>query len=101
MHRASWPTTTDLSGSAGGDAAILDAVAAALAGIRGAKSQAKVSMRAEVSRAEVSGPAELVAAAETAADDLRKVGKVTGELVFTAQPGATEITVDAELAPQD
>ena len=101
VHRASWPTGAALSAAAPGESAILDAVAAALAGIRGAKSQAKVSMRAEVSRAEVSGPAELVAAAEAAADDLRKVGKVTGELAFTARAGATEITVDAEIAPQD
>jgi valyl-tRNA synthetase len=101
VHRASWPTGSDVSAAASGDASILDAVAAALAGIRGAKSQAKVSMRAEVTRAEVSGPAELLAAAETAADDLRKVGKITGELVFTARPDAAELSVDVELAPQD
>jgi valyl-tRNA synthetase len=57
-------------------------------------------MRAEVARAEVVGPAALVAAAESAADDLRKVGKITGELVFTAHPDATELTVVAELAEE-
>jgi valyl-tRNA synthetase len=80
---------------------MLEAVAAALAGIRGAKSQAKVSMRAEVTRAEVFGPAALLAGAEAAADDLRKVGKITGDLVFTPQADATELTVVAELAAQD
>ena len=44
-------------------------VAAALAGIRGAKSNAKVSMRAELARVEIAGPRTLVEAAELAADD--------------------------------
>jgi valyl-tRNA synthetase len=98
VHRATWPTRADLGAAATGDAGMLDSVAAALAGIRGAKSQAKVSMRAELSRVEVSGPPALLAAAAAAADDLRKVGRITGELVFTEQPEATELAVDAELA---
>jgi valyl-tRNA synthetase len=100
VHHAAWPTAGELAAAEAGDGAILEAVAAALAGIRGAKSQAKVSMRAEVARAEVVGPAALVAAAEAAADDLRKVGKIRGELLFTAQPDATELTVVAELAEE-
>ena len=78
-----------------GDPAVLTAVAAALAGIRGAKSQAKVSMRATVARAEVSGPAALVDAALPAADDLRRAGHVTGDLVFSPVATATEISVGA------
>ena len=35
-----------------------------------------------------------------AAEDLRKTGKVTGELVFTVDESATALTVDAEVAPQ-
>ena len=76
---------------------LLGAVAAALIGIRGAKSQAKVSMRAPLSRVEVTGPAALVDAAALAADDLRRTGHVQGDLVFTATD-ATEISVVAELA---
>ena len=77
---------------------MLDAVAGTLRGIRGAKSNAKVSMRTELTRATVTGPAAAVALAEQASDDLRAAGKVTGELAFTAGPGA-ELTVDAEVAP--
>ncbi len=98
IHHASWPEVTELGSAAAADPSAVDAVAAALIGIRGAKSQAKVSMRAELSRVEISGPAEAVAAAELAADDLRATGKITGELVFTAND-STEISVAAELAP--
>ncbi|MCW2754951.1 MAG: valS [Marmoricola sp.] len=98
VHHAAWPTTDDLASVTPGDPAMVGAVASALGGIRAAKSQAKVSMRAELSRVEISGPAALVAAAEAAAADLRKVGKIIGELVFTAN-ATTELSVVAELAP--
>jgi valyl-tRNA synthetase len=100
VHHAAWPTTAEL-GDIDGDPGLLGAVAAALAGIRGAKSQAKVSMRAELARVEVTGPADLLDAAAVAADDLSKVGRIVGELVFTADAGATELTVTAELAATD
>jgi valyl-tRNA synthetase len=101
IHRAPWPASTDLGAAAASTPALLDAVAAALIGIRGAKSQAKVSMKAPLARVEISGPAEQVALVEQAADDLRASGKVTGELVFSAVEGATEISVAAELAQTD
>ena len=76
-----------------------DAVAAALIGIRGAKSQAKVSMRAELSRVEFTGTPEMLAAVRQAAEgDLRKAGKITGDLVLTEDTAATELRVDATLA---
>jgi len=98
IHRAPWPVSPDLGAAAAASPTIIDAVAAALAGIRGAKSTAKVSMRAELARVEISGPQELIDAVRTAEHDLRKVGKVTGELVFTVADDATEISVDARLA---
>ena len=101
IHHASWPTELDLGAAAAADPATVDAVAAVLAGIRGAKSQAKVSMRAELSRVVVTGPQALLDAAALAAEDLRKSGKVTGELVFTPDAEATELSVSAELAPTD
>jgi valyl-tRNA synthetase len=98
VHLADWPTTTELGSAAASDASGVPAVATALAGIRGAKSQAKVSMRAEVARAEVTGPPALLAAVEAASGDLRAAGKVTGELVLTADEAAEAITVSVELA---
>ena len=45
---SSWPTPTTSPSSGASDAELLAAVAAALTGIRGAKSEAKASMRAEL-----------------------------------------------------
>ncbi len=98
VHRAPWPVSSDLGAAAAADPSLMDAVAAALAGIRGAKSTAKVSMRAELSRVEISGPADQVEATRSAAEDLRKAGKITGDLVFTVDEGADAIRVDAQLA---
>jgi valyl-tRNA synthetase len=118
IHRAAWPRVGELAvvdSPEPGDPAMLDAVAAALRGIRGAKSTAKVSMRTELSRATVTGPAGAVALAERAADDLRAAGKITGPLTFAATDGAegpegsggsggsegSGLSVDAELAAPD
>ena len=99
IHLASWPTEVDLGSAAAADPAMVDAVAAALIGIRGAKSAAKVSMRAELSRVEITGPEALVRAAEQAARDLRATGKITGKLKFTrSTTSATELSVAADLA---
>jgi valyl-tRNA synthetase len=97
IHLSEWPCAEPAPEGVADDA-VLGAVAAALIGIRGAKSQAKVSMRAPLSRVEVTGPAALVDAARLAADDLRRTGHVQGDLVFTPVEGATEISVVAELA---
>jgi valyl-tRNA synthetase len=99
IHHASWPTEVELGAAAAADPAMVDAVAEALIGIRGAKSKAKVSMRAELSRVEISGPEDRVRQAEAAADDLRRSGKISGDLVFTvAGDAGPELTVRAELA---
>jgi valyl-tRNA synthetase len=98
IHRTPWPTVVDLGSAAAADPAMVDAVAAALVGIRGAKSAAKVSMRAELSRVEITGPETLVRAAELAARDLRATGKVTGKLKFRVDESASELSVEATLA---
>jgi len=98
IHHAAWPCELDLGSAAAADPTALDAVAAALSGIRGAKSNAKVKMRAPLARAELIGPEKLVRDAESAAEDLRRTGNIVGDLVFTVDADATELRVDAELA---
>ncbi|MEN0071583.1 MAG: class I tRNA ligase family protein, partial [Propionicimonas sp.] len=95
VHHAEWPAADELP--AGGDASLLSVVAAALIGIRGAKSQAKASMKTEVVRADLSGPAEVVAALRLVEGDLRAVGRIVGEVRW-AESGDS-LTVDVELAP--
>ncbi len=97
VHRQSWPTSGELSVADGAAAGVLDAVAAALAGLRGVKSGAKVSMRTELASATVTGPAAMVSLAREGADDLRAAGKVTGELTFAEGEGP-DLRVSAEIA---
>ncbi len=100
VHRQPWPTADELAAAADADPGVLDAVSAALAGLRGAKSTAKVSMRTELASATVRGPRDQLALAEQAAGDLVAAGKVVGELSFTPSDAA-ELTVDAEVATQE
>ncbi len=100
VHRAAWPHVADLGAAAARESSALDAVAAVLAGIRGAKSQAKVSMRTALAQVEVRGPQHLLDGAAIAADDLRAAGRVRGDLTFVADD-APELSVRAEVAQQD
>ena len=95
VHLQRWPVPGELGVLDGSDPAGLDAVAAVLAGIRGAKSTAKVGMRTPVERATVTGPEASLAAVRAAEQDLRAVGSITGELVLVASTGP--VTVEAEL----
>jgi valyl-tRNA synthetase len=80
IHRAPWPTTDELHAAvpaaAEGDPALLTCVATALAGVRGAKSQAKVSQRTTVTSAVVSAAAADVERLRSATADLRAAGRV-------------------------
>jgi valyl-tRNA synthetase len=96
VHRAAWPTAAEVA--VDGDADLLPAVAAALAGVRGAKSNAKVSQRTGVVRALVSAPTsllELVAAGEA---DLRAAGRVA-DLQLKPSEGSEITVTDVELEP--
>jgi valyl-tRNA synthetase len=79
VHLQPWPVAGD---TATGDPAMLDAVAQALAGLRGVKSQAKVSMRAELTGVEVSAARRLVELLRQAERDLVAAAKVAGGISF-------------------
>ncbi|MDR1237186.1 MAG: valine--tRNA ligase [Propionibacteriaceae bacterium] len=96
IHLSSWPSVTELPDS--GDPLLLPDIAAALIGIRGAKSQAKVSMKTELSKAEFIGTAESLDRLRAVIADLRSVGRVTGDVIWTLADGP--LRVSAELAPQ-
>ena len=97
MHLQAWPTADELGDAAAADPAVLDAVAAVLAGVRGAKSTAKVGMRTPVEQATITGPGERSGRRSASAErDLRAVGSITGDLdLVTAED--SEIRVDAVL----
>jgi valyl-tRNA synthetase len=98
IHRSPWPQRSEL-GDADGDPAMLDAVAAALIGIRGAKSQAKVSMRHELSAVEFTGAQALLDAVRRAESDLLRAGRVTAAPTYVASDDA-ELSVSATVAPE-
>jgi valyl-tRNA synthetase len=94
VHRAAWPVSADLPAT--GDPAVVTATAAALAGVRKAKSDAKVSMRADVSTATVTAPAAQVPLIEAGRADLVDAGRIA---TLVVEPGDGELTVDVVLAP--
>jgi valyl-tRNA synthetase len=99
IHRSSWPEVVEL-GDVAGDPATLDAVAVALAGLRGAKSQAKVSMRHALSAVEFTGPQALLDAVRLAEPDLVRAGRVTAEPTYVIADGG-ELAVSATVAAED
>ena len=94
IHRSSWPAAEELPDA--GDPALLESIAAALVGIRGAKSQAKASMKTEVTRADFTGPSPVLAGLRQVEADLRAVGKLVGEVAWTESD--EPLAVHAELA---
>jgi valyl-tRNA synthetase len=99
VHRAAWPERSELGGL-GGDPAALDSIAAALMGIRGAKSQAKVSMKHELSAVELRGPEAALAAVRLAEGDLRRAGRITADPTYLVGEDP-ELSVVATLAAED
>ncbi len=94
VHRAPWPAAAELP--AGGDPEVLPVVAAALAGVRKAKSDAKVSMRADVESATVTLPAAQVPLVEAGRADLVDAGRIAA---LTVVAGEGPLSVDVVLAP--
>jgi valyl-tRNA synthetase len=96
IHRSTWPETSEL-GDVTGDPGTLDAVAAALVGIRSAKSQAKVSMKRELTATEFTGPRAALDAVRLAEADLRRVGRITTDPTYVVGEGP-ELSVSATVA---
>jgi valyl-tRNA synthetase len=86
IHRAPWPTTSELGGHEGDDTAALAVAADVLAAVRRAKTSEKRSMRSRVDELVVSGPPTTLAAVEAARRDLIDAGGIDAlELVEAAE----------------
>jgi valyl-tRNA synthetase len=94
VHRAPWPVASELP--SGGDPAVVSAAAEALAGVRKAKSDAKVSMRADVETATVIAPDAQGALVEAARSDLIDAGRIA---TLSVVAGTGPLTVQVVLAP--
>ncbi len=101
VHRAPWPSATDVGAGRDGDPAMLRDVGEALAAVRKAKSEAKMGMRAEVTSMVVTGPAEALGHIRAAEADLRAAGRVTGTLDYAdgASVGARDVELLAVAKP--
>jgi valyl-tRNA synthetase len=97
IHRAAWPVRDELDDFvAQADPDILGAVGAALAGVRRAKSEAKVGMRADVLSARLTGPPAVLERIRLAVGDLNAAGRIA---TLEYQPGDTFSVHDVVLAP--
>jgi valyl-tRNA synthetase len=92
VHRASWPTVSEVSVD-DGEARLLGLVGDALSRVRKAKSEAKVSMRTDVATVVVSADNDAVALLESASDDLRSAGRISDLRFETAADGALAVHV--------
>jgi valyl-tRNA synthetase len=94
VHRAAWPTASELPSD--GDPEVVTVAAEALAGVRKAKSDAKQSMRADVETATVTATPDRVPLVEAVRSDLIDAGRMQ---VLMVRPGEGPLTVDVVLAP--
>jgi valyl-tRNA synthetase len=99
IHRAPWPTSDAVKNiAAEADPAVLGSVGAALAGVRRAKSEAKVGMRADVESAVLTGPPATLARIRLAAGDLSAAGRIA---VLDYEPADTFAVTNVVLAPAE
>ena len=101
VHRAEWPEVeTDLP-TLPHNPAVLSTAAAALAGIRGAKSVAKVGMKTEVTAVTFRASQTKLDLLMSAVDDVLAAGRVVGEVELVADESTDGLEVNAILAVAD
>jgi valyl-tRNA synthetase len=76
VHVAPWPTVDDLAARGDAGVELLELASLALTGIRRAKTDAKASQKTPVETAVIAAPAPAIALLESAAPDLRGVGRI-------------------------
>ncbi|MQA01627.1 MAG: valine--tRNA ligase [Streptosporangiales bacterium] len=76
VHRAEWPSATQVRELGAGDPELVDLAGAAIAAVRRAKSQAQLSMRADVSQLRIVAAEEVLARLRPALDDVAAAGRV-------------------------
>jgi valyl-tRNA synthetase len=96
VHVAAWPKSEDLTAEWDDRAAVLGIVGKALTSIRGAKTAAKASQKVAVDYVVIAGPVDVIEAVESAAGDLKSVGRIE-ELRFES---AEELAVTDILLAQ-
>lgn len=98
IHRAVWPDPDTDLGTVPRDPAILTTAATVLAGIRGAKSTAKVSQKTDVATVQVRATAEALELLRPSLADVRAAGRVVGEVDLEADETVESLAVSATLA---
>ncbi len=77
IHRAAWPTTSELTdGLDASNHGLMELASVALFGLRKAKSDAKASMKAEVVSATLQAPAAVLTSVRVFEGDLKAVGRI-------------------------
>lgn len=94
IHLTSWPEASELPDS--GDPELLADIEAALIGLRGVKSNAKVSMKTEIVHARITAPEASIDRLRSVEADLRAVGRVSSPIEWIVDGDA--VAVDANLA---
>jgi valyl-tRNA synthetase len=101
IHQAVWPTSDELTSGlvTGPNEELLDAICAAIGGIRRAKTEAKVSQRAVVAEAIFTASSDAADAITAGWADIANAGSVE---LWSIQPSdSAEVTVAVTLAPNN
>jgi valyl-tRNA synthetase len=98
VHVADWPTVEELAARHEAGVELLELASLALTGIRRAKTDAKASQKTPVASATIAAPAATIALLETAAHDLRAVGRIA-ELGFAEADDFAVRDIVLEVAP--